>query len=806
MTISTGDVVHAAPRTPAPWPHQVGRIPPRAGSFQDRAEAVRLAAVLEGGGTAVVGPAGGVRAGGVLTGLGGVGKTQLAADYARTAWGAGELDVLVWITAAGTEAVVAGYAQAGAELLGAEPEVAAQAFLAWLEPKPEGRPCRWLVVLDDVADPDDLRGWWPPQSPHGRTLVTTRRRDAALAGAGRRLVEVGLFTGDESLAYLAAALAAHGRQEPEDELRSLATDLGNLPLALSQAAAYLIDAGLSCVAYRALLADSAGPLADTASTPLPDDQTHAVSAAWTLSVERANALQPVGLAAPMLSLAAFLDPNGIPEPVLTSAPALTHLALTRGLPAPGRRRWWWPRRRRSAAAVTQAEAVAALRVLHRLGLITHDPDTAHQAVRVHQLVQWAVRDTLDRTGHGRTAHTAADALLAAWPDIEYDTALARALRANTTILTNHASDTLHQPAAHKVLFCAGHSLGDSGQAAAARDYFQHMVDTTTHRHGPAHPDALAARHNLASWRGQAGDAVGAAAAFEELLADQLRVFGPDNPDTLTARHNLAFWRGEAGDVAGAVAALEGLLADRLRVLGPDHPQTLTARSNLAYWRGEAGDVVGAVAAFEELLADRLRVLGPDHPDTLTTRHNLASNRGAAGDAAGAVAAFEELLADQLRVSGPDHPDTLTARNELARWRGEAGDVVGAAAAFEELLADQLRVLGPDHPDTLTTRHSLAACRGEMGDAAGAVAALEGPLADRLRVLGPDHPQTLTARSNLAYWRGEAGDVAGAVAAFEELLADRLRVLGPDHPDTLTTRHDLAHWQGETGDVAGADDE
>lgn len=178
--------VQAAPYRAASLPHQVGVIPPRAHAFQDRVQAGRLRAAVAAGGTAVLCQ--------VPTGMGGVGKTQLAADYARTAWAGGEVDLLVWVTAVDRAAVVAGLGRAGVAVAGADPadpQAAAEAFVAWLEPKAGQRPCRWLVVLDDVAHPADLRGLWPPPSPHGRTLVTTRRRDAALAGPGRRRIDVG---------------------------------------------------------------------------------------------------------------------------------------------------------------------------------------------------------------------------------------------------------------------------------------------------------------------------------------------------------------------------------------------------------------------------------------------------------------------------------------------------------------------------------------------------------------------------------------------------------------------------------------
>ncbi|MFE7475746.1 NB-ARC domain-containing protein, partial [Streptomyces sp. NPDC057575] len=486
-------VQQAAPRTPAAWPHQVGVLPPRAQSFQHRTEADQLRAAVDGGGTAVLAQ--------VLTGTGGVGKTQLAADYARTAWDGGEVDVLVWISASSRSAITAGYAQAGVEVLAADPgdpEQAAEAFLAWLEPKAGQKPCRWLVVLDDVADPADIRGWWPPASRHGRALVTTRRREAALTGAGRRRVTLGLFTPQEAVAYVTAVLAAHDRHEPTDQINHLAADLGHLPLALAQAAAYLIDTDLTCASYRGLLANRIRRLADLLpeSGALPDDQSATLAATWSLSIERANQIRPVGLARPMLQLAAMLDPNGIPAAVLTSQPALVHLTGHRapigtgGIHPPAR--------------VSAEDAALALRALHRLSLIDHTPDTPHQAVRVHQLIQRATRDTLTPDQHDRLARTAADTLTTAWPAIERDAALAQALRANTDVLTRTAEDALYRPDPHDVLFRIGKSLGQAGQAAAAAAHSHRLAETTGHRLGPDHPDTLAARSHLAYWQGRAG--------------------------------------------------------------------------------------------------------------------------------------------------------------------------------------------------------------------------------------------------------------------------------------------------------------
>lgn len=501
------------PRLPAPWPHQVGTIPPQAACFQDRNEAARLAEALTRGGAALVTQA--QRA--VVVGLGGVGKTQLAADYARTAWQAGEVDVLVWITAATTSAIVDSYARAATELLGSaapdDPEQAAAAFLAWLQPKVGQARCRWLMILDDVTDPDHLSGLWPPDSPDGRTLVTTRSHEPALT-SGRRLIPVGVFTPDESLAYLTTAFAAHHLTESDDELAALAHVLGHLPLALAQAAAYiaeLADADMDCAQYRQLLADRTSVLRDAAPDRLPDGQALTVAATWSLSIDRADTLRPTGLARPMLGIAAFLDANGIPETVLTSAPARTYLAQRRTtytglvptadgpvLSCPSAD----PAEGQDAVAVPERDARKALSALRRLSLIDRSPAASYTAVRVHQLIQRATRDTLTPSQHHRTAHAAADALLAAWPDVERDTALAQALRANTTALSTCANEALYQPGVHAALYRNGQSLGEAGRASAARDYFRDLyVQSSTHL-GSEHPDTLTARHNLARWQGR----------------------------------------------------------------------------------------------------------------------------------------------------------------------------------------------------------------------------------------------------------------------------------------------------------------
>ncbi|MGW2206957.1 tetratricopeptide repeat protein [Streptomyces sp. NPDC001774] len=779
---------------PVPWPHQVGVLPREALVFQGRNESDQLRAALTSSGTAV------------LRGTGGVGKTQLAAHYARQAWTGNELDVLVWVSASSRPAIVSAFAQAAEELLAIEPgdpERSAQAFLRWLEPRPPGSEpvCRWLVVLDDVSAPADVSGLWPAKNPNGRTVVTTRRRDAALPG---RRIGIGVFTPAQAVAYLGDFLADHGRHDDPDEISALAQDLGNLPLALSQAAAYIVDADIpvdcsrcthrQCPSYRRRLTDRATSFVSMQPDPstLPDDQNTTVSATWSLSIERADNLNPAGLARPTLQLAAMLDPNGIPQSVLTSEPARTYIAQHRTQAATDQN---------AVYEVTDLDVWGGLRALHRLSLIDHDPESPQQSVRIHQLIQRATRDTLSPRDRRQAARAAGDALLEDWPDPHLPSA--QPLRANAQAVVDCAGDALFSGDKHHHLpMHLGVSLSKAGQFTAAVEYFQDFVDRARASLGPDHPETLDGRDNLAKNRGEAGDARSAVEDLAGLLSDRLRIQGPDHPDALNTRTGLARWRGEAGDAAGAADAFAELLSDHIRVQGPDHPTTLNARTCLAQWRGRAGDAAGAAQAFAELLADHIRIQGPDHPDTLDTRHRFADWRGHRGDAAEAAEALAELLADRVRAVGPDSHESLNDRSCLARWRGEAGDAAGAADAFAELLTDRLRIQGPDHPSSLDTRISLARWRGEAGDAAGAADAFAELLTDRLRIQGPDHPDTLKARLGLAVWRGDA-DAAEAAEVLAELLSDRLRIQGPDHPDTLETRYWLAKYQGEAGSTAGA---
>ena len=635
--------------------HSYGPAPGLAESFQPRSELREVIAKGLTSGGAVLSQV-------VAAGNGGVGKTQLAAAVFHES----NADLAVWVTATTRSTIVAGYAGIAAEI---EPtwarlslEKAAEQFLAWLRDTQQS----WLVVLDDVADPADLRHL-RPHGPAGAVLITTRRRDLRVGIP----VDVDVFTPEESLAYLTQQLRTTGGQRSNvlDGADLLATDLGHLPVALSQAAAVVDFDGITCADYRAQH--------DLSSLRPTDDYAHPVARTWKAAIERADAMEPVGQASQALELAAVLDPNGIPQEVWTD----------------------------------QGDDMRrALRNLHALHLVTHEPNGGPTSVRIHALVQQAVLHV--------TAHTpevvrhAADRLLAIWPTIEKDRPLSRSLRANTEALTAHAG--LWQPAAHPVLAKSGTSLGKTGLAAEAVTYFDELGQTASRMLGSDHPFTLTTRGNLARWQGEAGDPAGAALAFQEVIRECHRVLGSDDTKTLIYRSHLAYWQGRSGDRAAAIEGLDELLVDCSRVFGPKHPGTLMNHVNLARWQGQSGDRSGAERLLHQVLADYLTVVGPDHHHTLVTRRELARLRGEGGEPAAAAKAFEDIVADYERILGADHPHTLATHSNLAHWRGEAGDVAAAVRGFEESLQRHTSILGPGHPHTIDAERSLEEWKARRG--------------------------------------------------------------------------------------------
>jgi hypothetical protein len=461
-------IIHQSPPPPPTWPQRVGSVPPLASAFQARSGLREKVAAARIRGMAVVLTQ-------VLSGGGGVGKSQLAASYADQALRGGT-DLVVWVDAAAPGAVVTRYAEAAARVQargadGADPEVDARAFLDWAAATDR----TWLIVLDDVTDPDLVADWWPSHTGTGWVIATTRRCDPVLTGSGRVLVDVGVYSADESSAYLSERLEGADMKDLLDEQAGpLAEELGHLPLALSYAAAYMIKhQKVTCGGYLEKFQAADSRLDTVMAAEFDADDYGArrgrtVAVTLLLALDAAQIREPAGLARPALELAAVLDPAGHPESLWSTAAARNYLSAQcatsshcqDGTPGP-------------ESSCVQLEAVnadqawEAVLLLDQFGLLTYDHAAGARGVRIHALTARAAREAALGVQVPRAARAAADALLEVWSEHDAGPGHSQALQDCTASLRRHGGRILWSPDAHPVIFRCGDSVGNVGLRSSA---------------------------------------------------------------------------------------------------------------------------------------------------------------------------------------------------------------------------------------------------------------------------------------------------------------------------------------------------
>jgi hypothetical protein len=598
----------ARPQKPGlPGRQTWGNVPTRNPAFQGRED--QLAAVREAllsGDRAVVQ---------ALHGMGGVGKTQLAIEYAHRF--AADYDLVWWIAAEQPELVGAQFA-AMAAALEWPPAGALAELRQMIRSRLQGQ-SRWLLVFDNAENPRDVAGWLPGGGGH--VLITSRSpRWTEIAVP----VEIDVLSRAESVKLLQQIIPFLD----QGDAHSVADALGDLPLALAQAAEYMADTAMPAEEYLELLTAHAAEILDQGPLMTYPQSLTAVN---RVALDRLKDDDPA--AAEFALLCAFLAPEPIPVRWLAAADS----ADTPGQQAADPFRW------RPAVAQIRKTALTSV---------------SQDALQMHRLTQAVLRG-MTSPGEAAAIRSRAVALLAAchpgtpqdarnWPGWARMIPHVLALDPVTTTSADLRN-----------LACgAAWYLGKRGDAQASHDLARRLYSHWRDRLGPDDHDTLRAAHNLAFALSMLGKDQEARDLDEDTLARYRRLLGEDHVNTLRSTIAFAARLGSVGDIQAARDLEEDVFGRCRRVLGEDHPLTLGAASNFAQSLRELGEPRAARDLEEDTLARRRRVLGEEHPDTLLSARSLAYILRQFGEHRAARDLEQETLARYRRVYGDDHPDTL----------------------------------------------------------------------------------------------------------------------------------------------------
>ena len=696
-----------------------------------------------------------------LSGLGGIGKTQTALEYAYRHQS--EYEHMFWVRAEQETELITGYVSLAKALPIPGHQQEDQQAIATLMKQWLATHDRWLLVLDNADDLRQLRPYLP--TTNGHILLTTRAH--ALGDLANKVEATRMDTDEGALLLLRRAKViaddadlAAASDIDQALAHALTTEMDGLPLALDQAGAYIEEQVLSLEEYLDLFRTQKAELLKERGQLDPDHPS--VTVTFTLAFGKVAAASPT--AAALVQACAFLAPDNIPEEIFSEGAESFDAALS--TLAGGK------------LALSKAIGEAA-----RFSLISRNPQA--RTLTIHRLVQEVLKSAMDDNSQRQWAAQVVEAITAVFPEPEFenwgqcDRTISQA-QATTKLIADY---DLASKTAVLLLSRTGFYYDKQGRYGQAEPLFQYVLAMTKRLLGDEHPDVATSLHNLASLYDKQGRYGQAEPLYQDALAMTQRLLGDEHPDVAQSLNNLAGLYDKQGQYGEAEPLYQDALAMRQRLLGDEHPDVAQNLNNLAVLYRNQGRYGEAEPLFQDALAMRQRLLGDEHPDVAQSLNNLATfydNQGRYGEA---EPLYQNALAMTKRLLGDEHPDVARSLNNLAFLYVNQGRYGEAEPLYQNALAMTKRLLGDEHPDVARSLNNLAFLYYHQGHYGEAETLIQDALAMRKRLLGNEHPDVATSLFNLGVLRHNQGRYREAQTLLRQAQPIYLSQLGPDHPNT-----------------------
>ncbi|MFF4147475.1 FxSxx-COOH system tetratricopeptide repeat protein [Streptomyces sp. NPDC001698] len=668
-----------------------------------------------------------------LHGLGGVGKTTLALQYAHTYLD--KYTITWWISAESPESITSGLASLALRLnhpfatAGVTSTESVEWAISWLQSH-----SGWLLVLDNAESPDVVSAIIG-QAQGGHYLITSR----VAAGWGHIASQINLDVlplGDAvELITRISSISGEGEQK-----KQLAIELGCLPLAVEQAAAYISYTKSSCRRYLELLQKV--PSKAFAATADIGADSITVAKTWQVTLKSIEERNP--LAIRILRTLAWVGSADLPREV-------TH-----------------------SLADDAFDVDAALGLLSAYSMISLTPDS----VSVHRLVQAVVRAS-EEVPIALSSHPHVQAAMGIFnslnmePETAFDSwPMWRRMLPHIEALDHFVSPGEGSDALRALLLFAARFLKVQNQLEQALKYAEKCVQMAELQDDDSEgPNLLSCMNLLGGTLQAVGRCRESVEIFRNLVRDSTEFHGPADPFTLSMKNNLASAYQDAGLIPQAIDLFEKTLAEREENLPPDDPSILTSRHNLASAYGIDGQPHRSIPLLERVAEDRRRVFGEDSISTLNSMSVLADAYGKIGKLVQAASVQKRVLGKREEILEQADPSVLQARKRLADIYRQAGNPKRAVPLYEKNLEIALRVFGADDQRAIESGIPLAFAYQDIKQHWKAIPLLRRALVWRESVHEEDPRFVVTARNNLALAHWLAGDVKIAEGLLRQALSD-----------------------------------